>query len=257
MPKGYLKIIESVPVSFIRRAGDWAQEGGNNALLVLGTDRARSGGPATIDDGLGTVDADGGGKGTGTITAVVGRKDLEGGNPDINADDASLYLSQKTAVDDNLGTSFETIDVGPAIVAKSDHLRFVFRNNLKIAATGKETHVFLDESGLHVDMQGKAKLTLDVSDSSAVVRVEAQGNTITISSDGTVTIKSNSEVTVQSKSVTIDAQETSVTGDLSVQGSVKAVGDVQAGTVSLTLHDHLLAGVKAGPDTVVSGPPVP
>jgi len=233
MAKGHLKVIEKVPVSYTRRGGDWAQEGGNNTLLVLGTDRSKPDGPATMDDGLGTVDADGGGEGTGTVMLVVGRQDLENGNPDINEDDTTLYLSQKTDADTNLGTTFETEDTGPAAILVTDNIRFVFRNNLKISSAGVETTVFLDGDRLHINMQNKAKISMDITGEDSTVEIESQGNTIKVDSQGIITIDSASQVIVntevaevhattsalvESPQVTIDADDTTITGNLLVSG---------------------------------------
>ncbi len=255
MPKGYLKVIERVPVSFTRRGGDWVQEGGNNTLIVLGTDRAKPDGPATVDDGLGTVEADSGGKGAGTIAAVVGRKDLEGGNIDVSADDAFVYLSMKTRVDENLGTTFESSDTGPAAAVKADHVRLVFRKNLKVSATEKATHVHLDDDRLHIDMQGKARVSLDVSGDDSVATIDVQDNTITVKSDGTITVASKSQVIVHTKSaevhaeksalvqspaVVIQADDTTITGKLHVGGDTDIAG---ATTVAQTLAVALTAEV--------------
>lgn len=307
MAKGYLKVIEKVPVQFVRRGGDWVQEGGNNTLIVMGTDRAAPDGPASIDDGLGTVDAEDGGRGAGTIIFVVGRHDLEGGNPDINGDDATIYISQKTDIDNNIGTTFETTDKGPAAVVISDLVRFVFRNNLKIASAVSATHAFLDGDHLRIDMQGKAKVSLDVDGDASEATIDVQDNTIVVKSDGSITITAKDKVVVNAKSsvevncdtatvsaqtsVKIDSPDTTVTKALhvggpadfganvdivgpttvgatlavaavasvggisgpsggAIPGDVKASGDVQGsgGGTSLNQHNHLVPGVKGGPE---------
>jgi hypothetical protein len=262
MSKGYLKVVESVPVQFVRRGGDWVQEGGNNTLVVLGTDRAILNGPATIDDGLGTVDAEGGGKGAGTVIMVAGRHDLAGGNPDINADDTTLYLSQLTDVDKNLGTVFESQNKGPSAVLVSDFVRLVFRQNMKIASALSATHAFLDGDHLHIDMQGKATVKLDVAGDSSTAEISVQNNTIKITSDGTVTVTSKNKVTVNAEAVTINSPVTTImqklhvggdvdfAGALNVSGDVKSAGDVQSagGAASLNNHTHIVPLVKAGPD---------
>lgn len=132
------KVVEKVPKSFVKRQGDWSQEGGNNTLIVMGTDRAAPG-PASVDEGLGHVDAADGGKGAGTIHAVVGRKQSD---PDFTTDAAFLYLSQKTNADDNLktGNVGKKTSEKPAAVLKSTDVRIVFKEDggLKLVLDGDD-----------------------------------------------------------------------------------------------------------------------
>jgi len=164
---------EDVP-GFIRRIGDKTIAGSNNALIWLGTDRADSG-PADIDTGLGTLESSGGGKGTGTIMAVVGRND-PAGNPDLSADMAYLYLTMKSKIDDNLGLgSVETSTSGDGesgAIMKSDNLRFVFRKNIKISLDGGSNYVYVDGSTAKV-VVGGSKLT--ITDGKVVIDVGAGG----------------------------------------------------------------------------------
>lgn len=141
-------IVEKVP-RFRRRYGDHVQEGSNNTLIVLGTDRAKKG-PASIDDGLGHVDASGGGKGTGTIHIVAGRKKED---PDLQKDDAFIYVTQKSKVDDNLdlGSIESATNEKSAVIAKADLLRLVARKNLKIAVNDDQKHsIFFDGEKLKI-----------------------------------------------------------------------------------------------------------
>lgn len=138
-----VELFPEIPRSFTRRGADWVQEGGNNSIIVLGTDRA-SFGPADTDTGLGTVEAPGGGVGTGCALISVGRKD-EDGNPDFDADDSFLYLAMKTEVDKNMGTDDVVSDTGPApgFLAKSDNVRVVFRDSLKISFENEERNDYI------------------------------------------------------------------------------------------------------------------
>lgn len=141
------KVVEPVPRSFVRRDGDWAQEGGNNTLIVMETDRA-SPGPATVDDGLGTVEAPGGGKGTGAIHLVAGRRSSD---PDMAADDAFVYLSMKTQADDNLKLSANgATNSTPAAIVKSSAVRLVARQNIRIALDGEGSYVFIDADQIEI-----------------------------------------------------------------------------------------------------------
>ena len=294
---GYHKVVEvypDVPRTFTRREGDWAQEGANNTVIVMGTDRARAG-PATIDDGLGTIDAEGGGTRTGAILVDTGRRDPDG-NPDQGRDDAFLYLAMRTRVDENLGTKFETDDTGPAAVLKSDHVRLIFRKNLKVSATEKETHAFLDGDHLHVDMQGKARVSLDVSGEESSATIDIQGNTIVVGSDGTITLSSSGKVVVNTQNAEVNAAgsarinsptlsiegpgDTTIQGKLEVRGAVTldstldvaaavsagasifsggpivAVGDLTAKGKSFSTHQHTVTGVKGGDTHKTTTPPI-
>ncbi len=248
---GYHKIVESfpnVPRQFTRREGDWSQEGGNNTLIVLGTDRAKDG-PATIHDGLGTLDADGKGRKTGSALVVVGRRDRDG-NPDHSADDAFLYLSMRTEVDRNLRTQFETDDTGPAAVLKADHVRLAFRKNLKVSSSEKATHAYLDGDRMHVNLQDRARVDLDVRGAESSVKIDAQGNFIEIRSDGTVRIQSTSKVTVDAPSLSIEGPgNTTIRGTLTVQGMTRlnAALNVQGPTTAAAIAAaSISAGTGAG-----------
>ena len=186
MAKGHLKIIEKVPVSYTRRGGDWAQEGGNNTLLVLGTDRVSPDGPATMDDGLGTVDADGGGKGTGTVMIVAGRQDLENGDPDLNNDDTTLYLSQKTDADTNLGLGdiVEAFDGAPAAILESDNIRLVYRTSTKIAAADASNYLYFDDKKIEIKVGEKSTITVE----GGKILIEL-GNSFIIADDNKITIQ--------------------------------------------------------------------
>ncbi len=126
----YDLVPEDVP-GFVRRIGDYVAQGSNNALLVLGTDRAKKG-PASVEDGLGSVKSTGGGKGSGAALIVVGRKDKDG-NPDLDKDSAYLYLSMNTDGDAVLGTTMEG-DGGKGAygILKSDGVRIIGRKTTKI-----------------------------------------------------------------------------------------------------------------------------
>jgi hypothetical protein len=132
---------EEIP-QFVRRIGDHVLQGSNNTLIVLGTDRAKRG-AATIDDGLGSIRSDGGGKGAGAIIIVAGRKDKQG-NPDLDKDSSVLYLSMKTDVDKNVGTDSVEKDSGrvAGAILRSDSTRILGRSDVKVAVDGG-SYIFL------------------------------------------------------------------------------------------------------------------
>jgi hypothetical protein len=186
MGKGYLKVVEKVPVSFVRRGGDWAQEGGNNTLIVMGTDRVSPDGPATLDDGLGSTESDGGGTGTGTVMIVAGRQDMAGGNPDINNDDTTLYLSQKTDADTNLGLGdiVDTFDGAPAAILESDNIRLVYRSSTKIAAADASNYLYFDDKKIEIKVSEKSTITIE----GEKILIEC-GNSFVTMDDGKITIQ--------------------------------------------------------------------
>ena len=158
------KIVENnVPLSFIRRVGDWVQEGSNNTVIIMGTDRARTGGSAGPEHGIGHVSAEGGGKGTGTIHMIAGRKDRRG-NPDFDNDLAFIYLTMKSRVDKNL--NLESVeradnDVAAAII-KSDAIRIVARRdyNIKISLDDGSGYVYVDSNKISIQL-GKSRVEVN------------------------------------------------------------------------------------------------
>ena len=109
---------ETVP-KFHARVGDRVIEGSNNALIVLGRDR-----PDNKDSGER--------ESAGTIDIVVGRIP-DSSDMSLVDDKSRIYLTMNSDVDENFN-----IDVGDgsgpsaAIVIKSDEIRIVARNGMKI-----------------------------------------------------------------------------------------------------------------------------
>src|SRR5437867_538302 len=87
-------VLEDVP-EFVKRDGDTFLQGSNNTIIILGTDR-----PAGITSGLGHVAAPNGGRGSGTIHLIAGRK---GQDPSV-LDKSYIYISMLSDPDGNLGT---------------------------------------------------------------------------------------------------------------------------------------------------------
>lgn len=121
-------VYEDVPV-LSRRQGDNLVAGQNNASILLGRDRM---GPVDSGYGARTKGPDGG-KGTGAIHLVVGRKTED---PSVKDDSASVYLSQKSDPDHQAGTN----GVGkgdqlgrPAIVLRADCIRIAPRMDFKLS----------------------------------------------------------------------------------------------------------------------------
>lgn len=135
-------IREEVP-SFIRRIGDHVLQGSNNTIIIMGTDRANTG-PAKISDGLGVPSGPDNGKKTGTIHIIAGRDDNDG-NPDLDKDKSYIYLSMKTDVDKNLKTDLIESDISQtsAAIMKSDTVRLVARNDVKIVIDGSDSFLWL------------------------------------------------------------------------------------------------------------------
>ena len=110
---------EAVP-EFKKRYADRVIAGSNNSIMVLGTDRISS-----IQTGHGNQAA------AGSALVAVGRNSE---NVSFVSDSSFLYLSMKTDADENLGLNnieFNTNNI-PAAIMKSDAIRIVARQNLKI-----------------------------------------------------------------------------------------------------------------------------
>ena len=199
-------VVEEVP-RFRRRYGDQAFEGSNNTLIVLGTDRAKKG-PASIDDGLGHVDASGKGKGTGTIHMVVGRKKAD---PDFQKDDAFIYVTQKSKVDDNLdlGSVESATNDKSAAILKADLLRLVARKNLKICVNDDQKHyVFMDGEKFKVNFNTNA--TIEIVDKKITVTM---GSNKIILDSGKAHVEVNStKLTLDGQKIKIDSPKVQLTG---------------------------------------------
>lgn len=185
-------VVEDVPV-FTRRYGDQVIQGSNNTIIIMGTDRAKKG-AASIDDGLGHVDADNKGKGTGSIHLIAGRAAKD---PDFTKDDSFIYLTRKSKVDDNLDLgSIEAADnsVKGAIV-KSDVIRVVGRKNIKICANDDQKHFLF--------MDGK-KIKFSFQDGPATLVIEDKKITITMGQDTIVMDDKKAVITVSKTIFTMD-----------------------------------------------------
>lgn len=186
------KIITKEPVPrYNKRPSDWAAEGSNNSLLVLGEDRTGAaakvtGGKVDSKPSKDKLAGSAGmfdlvtGRGIGkdrkfpapgvtpqrTAPPVVknAREKLETdkeifkvnqneGDPDFEFDATRLYGSMDTDVDGNFGKILpklpgrkdpEKIDKGPAIIAKSNHVRVIAREDGSIRIIKEGT---LDDEG--------------------------------------------------------------------------------------------------------------
>ena len=156
---------------FRKRPGDVVLEGSNNALIVIGTDRAGPAGtppdlstgsqrlPNSDINGAGAIDivvgrgqtARTGGR---VVKNVLERSELakskneivpDEGDPDMLNDRARVYVSQATRIDANLGlvelssnfagiSDAQTGDGAAAVVA--DKIRIVCRSDVEIISTG-------------------------------------------------------------------------------------------------------------------------
>lgn len=159
---GRITEMEDVP-KYKKRPGDYVIQGSNNALIVLGTDRA--GAAAEIEDSANgkiakqkpTTDQTGK---SGTIDIVVGRgqnsttapgsvknslgtteskKDISQensreGDPDLEFDLGRIFVSMNSNVDENFNvklTGFPKEEKGPYAVIKVDHVRIIARKTIK------------------------------------------------------------------------------------------------------------------------------
>ena len=166
-------VLEPVP-RFSKRPADWVAEGSNNSVIVLGTDRtgaplqrgssALEGFPETdkrqaagmfdIVAGRGTESPTSAKEVTNARRLLETDKQLSGepraeGDPDFENDAARLYGAMDTDVDANFGKPLpklnggaEPVKVseGPVVVAKSDHVRVIAREDgtIRIVKEGDE-----------------------------------------------------------------------------------------------------------------------
>lgn len=157
---------EAVP-RFRKRPGDFAFQGSNNTLIVLGTDRTgrtaefepspkgkrTKGKPKKDQKGkAGTIDIVAG-RGQKKKTEIkeidnsLGRKEgskrkgdenREEGDPDFSFDLSRMYVSMNTDADGNFEINFSSKeDPGPATIIKTDHIRLVARKTTKILVQPK------------------------------------------------------------------------------------------------------------------------
>lgn len=198
-------IVEDVP-RFVRRYGDRVSEGSNNVITIWGTDRAKKG-PASLDDGLGHVDAPGNGKGTGTWHTIAGRA---GEDPDFEKDEAFVYLSRKTKADTNLGLEGveEKTDEQPSAIVKSDVVRIVARKNLKIATEKGEEYLYVKSKLAKVRV---GNVFISITDKVVTVNVEDKTKIVADSGKIEMTLGST-RITANGQSVEINSPKVSTTG---------------------------------------------
>lgn len=118
--------VENVP-KFVARKGDRVIEGSNNTVIVLGRDRP-------------TNPSSGQAQGAGTIDLVAGRANPN--DMDMAADKSRIYITMNSDVDGNLGINVGQ-SAGPtaAIAIKSDQIRIVARNGMKIVVEGGDVQI--------------------------------------------------------------------------------------------------------------------
>lgn len=178
-------VYEDAP-KFSSRVGDHVIYGSNNTLIVLGRDRAKNG-PASVDDGLGSAGPGDAGKGTGTVHIVAGL-DSSSGDPDFSKDRSFVYVSMKTDADKNLDMKNggrQNDPAAPAVIVKSDLLRFVCRKNSVFSMEDSKSYVVLEKDRSFVSVADGSS-TFELKDGKAVVSIKG-GATITVEK-GTVTV---------------------------------------------------------------------
>lgn len=239
-------VIEEVP-KFVRRYGDYVVEGSNDTIAIFGTDRAKKG-AATLDDGLGHLDAQGKGVGTGTIHFIAGRA---GKDPDFVNDKSFIYISKKTDVDTNLG--LESVESKsnplPSIVMKSDNIRIVGKNDIKVSSVDGKDFFYLKSQ----------KIKLKVGDNFLHITPQE----VFIDIGGASSFKmTNSEIkaVIGSSTLTINAGSTQIKSPkVSTVGGSETARDNWANAImqAILTHGHMTA---MGPTLPVSAgfpPPNP
>lgn len=130
-------VVEDVP-PFTPRTGDRVLEGSNNTLIVLGRDRITN--PASGEREL-----------AGTIDIVAGRSSPE--DLDMENDKSRIYVTMKSDLDANMGTSGVGADAGPVagVGLKSDHVRIVARNGFKIVVADSLSIIVEEDGNIKIE----------------------------------------------------------------------------------------------------------
>jgi len=139
-------VVETVP-AYTARTGDRVLQGSNNTVIVLGRDRP-------VDTASGQRD------GAGTIDLVTGRQTE---NNDLTADNSRIYISSNTDVDTNFSIQVgESSGPSAAIAIKSNEIRIVARNGMKLVVEGGD--VFINGNNIHLgpDANGSSAVLGDL-----------------------------------------------------------------------------------------------
>jgi len=150
------------------REGESYIAGRNNQLIIFERDR-----PGAADVGYGSDEM------AGTVHLVVGRKSQD---PSLVDDSSFVYISMKTDADEN--TALDQVDgwppapTGPSLIAKSDNVRVIHRNDVRITSADGKNFINMDSSRCEIRI-GASWLTV-------------QDGTITIEA-GTVNVGENAK----------------------------------------------------------------
>jgi hypothetical protein len=213
---------EPVP-RFSKRVGDLVLQGSNNTSIVLGMDRVGEadtppGTEETIGEsmegvtGFGTIDIVAG-RGQDAATAAVDNSDLGAvtntrewdeinkfpsvtdeesnaaeGDPDFENDLSRIYVSMNTDADTNFEIEIdgdEASGEGPAIVLKSNQVRMIARDDLKIVVG--EAAVIIRSDGDIVFIPG-ADGVIKLGGEDADLALLTSGNAATAGGDGVGTV---------------------------------------------------------------------
>lgn len=119
-------VAEEVP-KFVARIGDRVIEGSNNTIIVLSRDRPTD--PASGETAT-----------AGTIDIVAGRAGPD--NMNMADDKSRIYITMNSDVDGNMGINVgEAGGPGAYIAVKSDHVRIVARNGMKLVVEGGNVQI--------------------------------------------------------------------------------------------------------------------
>lgn len=118
-------VYEAVP-ALDKREGDTSFANANNSTILLGRDRIDS-----ASTGYGSASVPSGGRSAGAMHLIVGRRST---SPDLDADSATVYLSQKNDPDLTAGTlsAGRPMTESSAIICRADCMRLVPRNDFKL-----------------------------------------------------------------------------------------------------------------------------
>jgi hypothetical protein len=136
------EIEEGLP--FVARVGDRVIEGSNDSMIVLGRDR-----PSDIGSGQRQR--------AGTIDIVTGRSVQD--NMDLSSDKSRIYVTANSDVDGNFSINVgESSGPSASIGIKSDQIRIIARNGMKLVVEGGNIYIDAQEIFLGSNAQEQAVL---------------------------------------------------------------------------------------------------
>jgi phage gp45-like len=143
--------------------------------------------------------------------------------------------------------------VAPAILAKSDNVRVVFRDTLKISLENEERndYIYINNEMTKISQNDGVDIVLEKD----VITIESSENSIVINrADGTINITSKSEVNVYTKTAYVEADDVKVNANDSVTVDCKTATVNATSKLDVTSPMSTFNGNMTVVGTVSCGP---